>query len=100
MTLAQPGQRLSDKQELRNRPWYYMHVYADPQHPDTVYVNNLDFWKSTDGGKNWEEIPTPHGDNHGLWIDPRNNQRMIQSNDGGAKSPLTAARRSRRSTTS
>ena len=74
----------SAKQDLSYRPWYYLHVYADPQDPDTVYVCNLGFWKSTDGGKNWEAIATPHGDNHGLWIDPKNNQRMIQSNDGGA----------------
>ncbi|MBX3014934.1 MAG: glycosyl hydrolase [Caldilineaceae bacterium] len=76
--------KVSSKQELRYRPFYYMHIYADPQDPETVYIANLGFWKSTDGGRNWDSIPTPHGDNHGLWIDPRNNQRMIQSNDGGA----------------
>ncbi len=77
-------EKLSDKQDLRYRPWYYMHVYADPVDAETVYVCNLDFWRSLDGGRHWESIPTPHGDNHGLWIDPTNNQRMIQSNDGGA----------------
>ena len=61
-----------------------MHVFADPQDADTVYVNNLEMWKSTDGGKNFTRIATPHGDNHDLWIDPRDNQRMIQGNDGGA----------------
>ncbi|MCB0161775.1 MAG: glycosyl hydrolase, partial [Caldilineaceae bacterium] len=75
---------LTDDQNLRYRPWYYMHVFADTQNPDTVYVNNLSMWKSTDGGKNFTEIATPHGDNHDLWIDPHDNQRMIQSNDGGA----------------
>ena len=70
--------------KLRYRPWYYMHVFADPVDPDTVYVNNLDMWKSTDGGKSFERLPTPHGDNHDLWIDPSDNQRMIQGNDGGA----------------
>ena len=75
---------LTDDQNLRYRPWYYMHVFADTRNPDTVYVNNLSMWKSTDGGKNFTEIATPHGDNHDLWIDPRDNQRMIQSNDGGA----------------
>ncbi|MEZ4661065.1 MAG: glycosyl hydrolase [Caldilineaceae bacterium] len=75
---------LTDSQDLRYRPWYYMHVFADPQDADTVYVNNLGFWKSTDGGKTFTGIATPHGDNHDLWIDPANNQRMIQSNDGGA----------------
>ena len=70
--------------DLRYRPWYYMHVHADTREADTVFVNNLDFWKSTDGGKNFNSIATPHGDNHDLWIDPRDNQRMVQGNDGGA----------------
>ena len=77
-------QLLTDKQDLRYRPWYYMHVFADPQDAETVYVNNLGMWKSTDGGKHFESIATPHGDNHDLWIDPNNNRRMVQSNDGGA----------------
>lgn len=75
---------LCDQPELRRRPWYYMHVVADTQDADTVYVSNLGFHRSIDGGHTFTEIPTPHGDNHGLWIDPRNNRRMIQSSDGGA----------------
>ena len=75
---------LTNNQDLLNRPWYYLHIFADPQDPDTVYVNNLKMWKSIDGGKEWEEITTPHGDNHGLWIDPEDPQRMINGNDGGA----------------
>ena len=74
----------SDRQDLRYRPWYYMHVFADPQDEDTVYVNNLRMWKSTDAGAHFTPVPTPHGDNHDLWIDPRDNRRMIQGNDGGA----------------
>ena len=77
-------EQVSDNQNLISRAWYYMHITADPQDPDTVYVNNLSFWKSTDGGKTFVEIATPHGDNHDLWIDPRNPLRMIQGNDGGA----------------
>ena len=68
---------------LYQRPWYYMHVIADPQDPDTVYVLNVDFYKSTDGGRSANKIRVPHGDNHGLWIDPRNPKRLIASNDGG-----------------
>jgi photosystem II stability/assembly factor-like uncharacterized protein len=77
-------QRLSEDGELRRRAWYYMHLYADPQDPDTVWVLNLQCWKSTDGGRTFTAVPTPHGDNHDLWIDPRNPQRMIEGNDGGA----------------
>ena len=75
---------VSPNRDLLHRPWYYTHVFADPSHEDTVYVTNLQMWKSTDGGSSFQEVTTPHGDNHDLWIDPRNNQRMIQGNDGGA----------------
>jgi len=77
-------QLVDDETNLRYRPWYYMHVFADTQDADTVYVNNLEMWKSTDGGKSFSRLATPHGDNHDLWIDPNDNQRMIQGNDGGA----------------
>ena len=78
------GRCVTDNGDLLCRPWYYMHIYADPQDADTVYVLNLDMQKSTDGGKTFTPIPTPHGDNHDLWIDPHNNRRMIEGNDGGA----------------
>jgi photosystem II stability/assembly factor-like uncharacterized protein len=77
-------EQVSDNQNLVSRAWYYMHLTPDPQDGDTVYVNNLDFWKSSDGGRTFEEIATPHGDNHDLWIDPADNRRMVQGNDGGA----------------
>ena len=80
----------SDRQQLRHRPWYYMHVFADPQDEDTVYVNNLRMWKSTDAGAHFIQVPTPHGDNHDLWIDPNDNRRMIQGNDGGANVSFNA----------
>jgi photosystem II stability/assembly factor-like uncharacterized protein len=69
---------------LVSRAWYYTHVTADPVDGDTVYVNNLSLWKSTDGGRNYQQIQTPHGDNHDIWIDPKNPKRMVQGNDGGA----------------
>jgi len=68
---------------LFQRPWYYMHVIADPQDANTIYVADVEFFKSTDGGRNFNKIKVPHGDNHGLWIDPKNTKRMIASNDGG-----------------
>ena len=74
----------SKDNRLISRAWYYMHLTADPQDANTIYVNNLSFWKSTDGGHNFTEITTPHGDNHDLWIFPTNNQIMVQGNDGGA----------------
>ncbi|MBI2761860.1 MAG: glycosyl hydrolase [Chloroflexi bacterium] len=77
-------ERVSEDRDLRQRPWYYMHVFADPQDPDTCYILNLRMWKSTDGGKTFAQVTTPHGDNHDLWIDPQNPRRMIEGNDGGA----------------
>jgi photosystem II stability/assembly factor-like uncharacterized protein len=77
-------ERVCDNADLRRRPFYYMHIYADPQDPDTVWVLNLQCWKSVDAGKTFEAVPTPHGDNHDLWIDPRNSNRMIEGHDGGA----------------
>ena len=68
---------------LYQRAWYYMHITPDPQDADTVYVADVEFFKSTDGGRNFNKVRVPHGDNHGLWIDPRNPKRMIASNDGG-----------------
>ncbi len=75
---------LTDHRDLYQRPFYYCHIFADPQDPETVYVTNLKMWKSTDGGRTFTEITTPHGDNHDLWIDPRDPGRMIEGNDGGA----------------
>ncbi len=75
---------VSDDHDLQGRPWYYQHIFADPQDADTVWVLNYAAWKSIDAGRTWAEVSTPHGDNHDLWIDPRNSQRMIEGNDGGA----------------
>ncbi|MCY4073646.1 MAG: glycosyl hydrolase [Chloroflexi bacterium] len=77
-------QYVARNNDIISRAWYYMHLTPDPQDPDTVYVNNLRFWKSVDGGRTYSMIGTPHGDNHDLWIDPNNPARMVQGNDGGA----------------
>lgn len=76
--------RASEFSGLRTRPWYYMHVTADPRDPGTVYVQNYRLWKSIDAGQTFLQIPTAHGDDHALWIDPSNPRRMIEGNDGGA----------------
>ena len=66
------------------RSWYYMEVFADPQNENIVYVLNAPALKSIYKGRTFQTMPTPHGDNHHLWIHPKNNQIMINSNDGGA----------------
>lgn len=76
--------RTNEEADLTQRPWYYHHIFADPQDANTVYVLNVNAWKSTDGGVTFQELQVPHGDNHDLWIDPENPLRMAEANDGGA----------------
>ena len=76
-------QLVNPDHSLWQRPWYYMHVIADPRDENVLYIMNVESYKSTDGGHLFNKVPVPHGDNHGLWIDPQNTRRMIASNDGG-----------------
>lgn len=76
--------RTNSERKLRQRAFYYSRIYADPWDKETVYCLNTGLYKSTDGGVNFDtQIQVPHGDNHDLWIDPNNPQRMINGNDGG-----------------
>ncbi len=77
-------EQVTNKRDLRRSASSYHHVIADTQDVDTLYVLSYDFWKSTDGGRTFEILPMLHGDHHDLWIDPRNSNRMIEGNDGGA----------------
>ncbi|MEM6672590.1 MAG: glycosyl hydrolase [Planctomycetota bacterium] len=76
--------RTNSERSLRQRAWYYTRIAADPVDVDTCYVMNVGFHRSTDGGRSFERVSTPHSDNHDLWIAPSDPQRMIESNDGGA----------------
>ena len=77
---------LNDSFEMTSRQYYYGHIFADPQKLDVVYTfSSKTFYKSVDGGTTWDiHIQTPHSDYHDLWIDPHDDQRMINGNDGGA----------------
>jgi photosystem II stability/assembly factor-like uncharacterized protein len=66
------------------RPFYYTTIGADPTNADVVYGGAEGFWKSTDAGRTWASMRTPHGDNHDIWINPKDGNTMIQANDGGA----------------
>ncbi len=77
-------QYLNHDRNLRTRPWYFSRIVADPKNQNTVYLLNVGFYKSIDGGKSFDRAGTPHSDNHDLWIDPHNPDRMIEANDGGA----------------
>ncbi len=77
-------EKTNDERKLRQRAFYYSRIYADPKDKETVYGLNTRMYKSVDGGVTFDSIiQTPHGDNHDLWIDPNNPERMINANDGG-----------------
>ncbi len=75
---------INSSYDLRGRPWYYTHVFAQPRNPDAVFVFTFGAYESSDGGKTFKNIITPHGDYHALWMDPVRPERMIVGNDGGA----------------
>lgn len=77
-------ERVNEERSLQQRAWYYEHIFAHPTEAETIYVLNVEAWCSTDGGRTFTQISTPHGDNHDLWIDPENPSRLIEGNDGGA----------------
>lgn len=74
---------MNDNRDYRQRAWYYSRVVADTVEKDTVYVLNVEMGRSKDGGKTFSTVQVSHSDTHDLWIDPADNKRMAQSNDGG-----------------
>ena len=77
--------KVNSERKLRQRAWYYTRLYADTEDIDAVYVLNVRYHKSTDGGSTFSTHNAPHGDHHDLWIAPENPNRMIIGDDGGAQ---------------
>lgn len=76
--------RVNDSRLLRQRAWYYSTLTVDPTNADVVWAPQVPMLKSIDGGKTFNRVSgLYHGDNHDIWIDPKNPQRMIVGNDGG-----------------
>ena len=75
--------QVNKTRRVQARSWYYMHIFAHPTNPDTVYVLNAPFMKSIDGGETFTEIKGPHGDHHDLWVNPDHPNIMVNGNDGG-----------------
>jgi len=69
---------------LVQRPFYYTTLGADPTNADVVYAGAEGFYKSVDGGRTLTSFRTPHGDNHDIWVNPKDGNIMVQANDGGA----------------
>jgi len=76
---------INSDRSLRQRAWYYTRIYADTEDINTLYVMNVRYHKSTDGGKTFKAYNAPHGDHHDLWIAPEDSKRMIIGDDGGAQ---------------
>jgi len=77
--------QINSERKLRQRAWYYSRIYADSKDEDVVYVLNVRYHKSTDGGKTFSTFNAPHGDHHDLWIAPEDSNRMVIGDDGGAQ---------------
>ncbi len=90
---GQSWEWLNRDRSLRQRAWYYSKIFADPKDTNVVYGLNVQFFKSTDGGRTFrQQIQVPHGDNHDMWIAPNDPMRMVQANDGGANVSFTGGR--------
>jgi photosystem II stability/assembly factor-like uncharacterized protein len=85
-------QRVNKDRDVQARPWYYMHIFADPKDPNTVFVGSSHLLKSTDGGRSFAPINVPHGDQHDLWLNPNEPNIMIEANDGGAQVSFNGGR--------
>ncbi|MCP4726892.1 MAG: hypothetical protein GY863_17765 [bacterium] len=69
---------------FNNRPFYYSHIYINPQNDKKVYVLYSGFSVSEDGGKTLKPGPSSiHGDYHTMWFDPNNGNRYYLGGDGG-----------------
>jgi len=76
---------VNNQRSIRQRAWYYSRIYADPKDEDNLYVMNVRYHFSKDGGRTFKKKAAPHGDHHDLWIDPNDSKRMIIADDGGAQ---------------
>ena len=85
-------EQVSAHSGIRKRPFYYTNVDVSPQDADVVYASATRFFRSVDGGRNWRQQRTTHGDHHDLWINPDDDRIYIQGNDGGASVTLDAGR--------
>lgn len=74
---------VNSDQRLLKSDWHVIKIVPDPQAADTVYVLHSSLFRSTDGGRTFTVVTTPHGDSHALWIDPTEPQSMIHGDERG-----------------
>ena len=75
---------INTSRAVRQRAFYYTHVFGDPGNKDVVYMQNTSLFRSTDGGKTTVQVgQNTHGDHHDLWVDPDDSLHVVDGNDGG-----------------
>jgi photosystem II stability/assembly factor-like uncharacterized protein len=84
---------VNDSMAITQRAFYYMRVYVGPKDANTIYLPNVGVYVSHDSGKTLHPLHPPHGDNHALWIDPKNPNILIEGNDGGATVSLDGGKK-------
>ncbi len=83
---------VSKKNDLTQRPWYFSQIFADTKNENVLYVLNVEFFKSIDGGGSWARIQNRHGDNHDMWINPDDANNWIMGDDGGPQVTFDAGK--------
>jgi photosystem II stability/assembly factor-like uncharacterized protein len=63
--------------------WVFGQIRVDPNLENRIYVMGVPLMVSDDAGRTFRRLTGMHGDHHGLWIDPRNSNYVINTNDGG-----------------
>ncbi len=66
-----------------NFSWYFGQVRVAPNDPNRVYVMDLQFMQSFDGGATWQGQAGTHVDHHALAFHPTTPSIVINGNDGG-----------------
>ena len=77
---------ISYDRNLGGRTHYYFRVIASPENENETYYLTAGYAVSLDGGETARMQTfgnSPGGDNHDMWIDPTDANRMAVANDGG-----------------
>ena len=75
--------KVTDNRMFNARPFYFSRLEVSPDNPSKIYFLSFDIVISEDGGKTGKRARGLHPDNHTIWIDPKNPERVIAGNDGG-----------------
>ena len=90
--LGENWEFVSDNFQIIGRPFYYSHIYASPHDANELWCPNNRMFMSKDGGKTWILDPGIKDDFHDIWIDNKDPNRMIATNDGGCQVSMTGGK--------